>query len=128
NQAGVAKGHYGETDVQALHQWMAAQLRQEGAAIDDWRYCPFHPDATNPAYASAHPWRKPAPGMLNDLMAHWPVNREHSLLVGDQPTDLAAATAAGTAAVPFAGGNLHNFLAPHLAAMTRKIKAGDPHA
>jgi histidinol-phosphate phosphatase family protein len=119
NQAGVAKGHYGEADVLALHQWMAAQLRQSGAAIDDWRYCPFHPDATNPAYASVHPWRKPAPGMLNDLMAHWPVNREHSLLVGDQPTDLAAAAAAGIAAVPFAGGNLHHFLAPHLAAMTR---------
>ncbi|WP_310473815.1 HAD-IIIA family hydrolase, partial [Sandarakinorhabdus sp.] len=101
NQAGVAKGHYGEADVQALHQWMAAQLRRAGASIDDWRYCPFHADATNPAYAGDHPWRKPAPGMLNDLMAHWPVNREHSLLVGDQPSDLAAAAAAGVAGVAF---------------------------
>jgi D-glycero-D-manno-heptose 1,7-bisphosphate phosphatase len=66
--------------------------------------------------------------MLKDLMAQWPVQREHSLLVGDQPTDLAAAAAAGIAAVPFAGGNLHHFLAPHLAAMTKQIKAGAPHA
>lgn len=128
NQAGVAKGHYGEADVQALHQWMAAQLRQSGAAIDDWRYCPFHPDATNPTYAGVHSWRKPAPGMLNDLMAHWPVQREHSLLVGDQPTDLAAAAAAGIAAVPFAGGNLHHFLTPHLTAMARQMKTGAPYA
>jgi histidinol-phosphate phosphatase family protein len=117
NQAGVAKGHYGEADVQALHLWMAAQLRQAGAAIDDWRYCPFHPDATDPAYARVHPWRKPAPGMLDDLMAQWPVRREHSLLVGDQPTDLAAAAGAGIAAVHFNGGNLHDFLAPRLAVM-----------
>jgi D-glycero-D-manno-heptose 1,7-bisphosphate phosphatase len=128
NQAGVAKGHYGEADVQALHQWMAAELRRVGAAIDDWRYCPFHPDATNPAYAGVHPWRKPAPGMLNDLMANWPVDRAHSLMVGDQPTDLAAAAAAGVAAVPFAGGNLHHFLAPRLAAMAGQMKTGAPHA
>ncbi|WP_310473792.1 HAD hydrolase-like protein, partial [Sandarakinorhabdus sp.] len=69
-------------------------------------------------------WRKPAPGMLNDLMAHWPVNREHSLLVGDQPSDLAAAAAAGVAGVAFAGGNLHHFLAPHLAAMARHSNSG----
>lgn len=124
NQAGVAKGLYGEADVQALHQWMAAELRRAGAAIDDWRYCPFHPDATVAAYAGLHAWRKPAPGMLNDLMAQWPVRREHSLMVGDQPTDLAAAAAAGIAAVQFGGGNLHSFLAPRLAAMANAAQLG----
>lgn len=115
NQAGVAKGHYGEADVLALHGWMAADLRHQGASIDDWRYCPFHPDAVVPAYAGVHPWRKPAPGMLLDLMAHWPVDRRRSLMVGDQPSDLAAAKAAGIAAMPFAGGNLLEALAPRLA-------------
>jgi histidinol-phosphate phosphatase family protein len=127
NQAGVAKGHYGEAEVQALHDWMAAELRRNGAAIDDWRYCPHHPDATEPAYRQLHPWRKPAPGMLNDLMAHWPVQRERSLLVGDQPTDLAAAEAAGIAAVRFGGGNLHDFLVPRLAAMVSSINENHPH-
>jgi D-glycero-D-manno-heptose 1,7-bisphosphate phosphatase len=117
NQAGVAKGHHSEADVQALHRWMAAQLRQVGAHVDDWRYCPFHVDATMPGYASAHPWRKPAPGMLIDLMAQWPVDRARSLMVGDQPSDLAAAAAAGIASLHFTGGNLHDALAPRLAAM-----------
>lgn len=117
NQAGVAKGHHSEADVQALHRWMAAELRRAGAHVDDWRYCPYHPDATVPGYAAVHPWRKPAPGMLNDLMAHWPVNRAHSLMVGDQPSDLAAAAAAGVASLHFTGGNLHAALAPRLAAM-----------
>lgn len=114
NQAGVARGLYSEADVQALHGWMAAQLRVAGAMIDDWRYCPFHPDAAVPAYARAHEWRKPGPGMLNDLMAHWPVDAARSLLVGDQPTDLAAAAAAGIRGFAFPGGNLAAFLAPLL--------------
>lgn len=128
NQAGVAKGRYGEADVQALHRWMADELRRNGAAVDDWRYCPYHPEATELAYRQLHPWRKPAPGMLNDLMAHWPIERERSLLVGDQPSDLAAAEAAGIAAVQFAGGNLHEFLAPQLAAMVSSMNQDHPHA
>ncbi len=107
NQAGVAKGHYTEQDVQALHQWMAAQLRLDGAHVDDWRYCPYHAEATVPAYRRHHPWRKPEPGMLLDLMQNWPVDKERSLMVGDQPSDLAAATAAGIPAQLFSGGNLN---------------------
>lgn len=117
NQAGVAKGHFGEAQVRTLHNWMGSQLRRAGAGIDDWRYCPFHPDATVPGYGCQHPWRKPAPGMLHDLMSNWPVQSEHSLMVGDQVTDLEAATAAGVAAVQFTGGNLRDFLAPKLAAL-----------
>jgi D,D-heptose 1,7-bisphosphate phosphatase len=127
NQAGVAKGHYSEKDVRALHQWMADELRRNGAAVDDWRYCPFHPEATDLAYRQLHPWRKPAPGMLTDLMSHWPVQRENSLLVGDQPTDMAAAQAAGISAVHFAGGNLHDFLAPRLAAIVSPMNQERPY-
>lgn len=125
NQAGVAKGHYGEADVLALHHWMGSQLRQTGAGIDDWRYCPFHPDATVTGYACQHPWRKPAPGMLHDLMTHWPVQAEHSLMVGDQASDLEAAAAAGIASVQFTGGNLKTFLTPKLAAISRAINKWD---
>lgn len=115
NQAGVAKGHYQESDVLALHRWMAGGLRSQGAHIDDWRYCPYHPDAVVAAYRQTHPWRKPEPGMLMDLIAHWPVNVERSLLVGDQPTDMAAAAAAGVASYCFSPGNLAQAIAPWLA-------------
>lgn len=115
NQAGVAKGHYCEADVVALHRWMARALHAQGASIDDWRYCLYHPEATVDAYRGAHCWRKPEPGMLNDLMAQWPVDGARSLLVGDQPTDLAAAKAAGVSGFQFTGGNLRDFVEPLLA-------------
>lgn len=121
NQAGVAKGYYDEADVQVLHRWMSDALRDCGAHIDDWRYCPYHAEATVAAYRQAHPWRKPQPGMLLDLMAHWPVERSRSLLVGDQPTDLDAAAAAGVAALKFGGGNLAEAIEPWI----DRLKSGE---
>ena len=47
------------------------------------------------AYRAAHDWRKPSPGMILDLMAHWPIAREKSLLIGDKASDIEAAKAAG---------------------------------
>jgi D,D-heptose 1,7-bisphosphate phosphatase len=114
NQAGVAKGHYIEDDVLALHRWMASQLRRHGAHVDDWRYCPYHIDAVVPAYRQDHTWRKPEPGMLLDLIAHWPVDVARSLMIGDQPSDMAAAAAVGVAAHRFTGGKLTAAVAPWL--------------
>jgi D-glycero-D-manno-heptose 1,7-bisphosphate phosphatase len=114
NQAGVARGFYTEDDVRELHVRMAAALREYGATIDDWRYCPYHPDAVIDYYRRAHPWRKPEPGMLLDLMEHWPVDRTRSLLIGDQQSDLAAAKAAGIEARQFLGGNLFKLSCSHL--------------
>ena len=106
NQAGVAKGKYQEGDVHLLHAHMQQQLAGIGAHIDDFRYCPYHPDAEIPRYKAISPMRKPAPGMLIDLMKQWPVDNARSFLIGDQPTDIAAAAGAGISGYLFKGGNL----------------------
>lgn len=109
NQAGVARGYYDEESVQSLHRWMTEQFRVVGAHIDDWRYCPYHPDGIVGTYRVEHSWRKPAPGMLLDLMARWPVDAAKSLMIGDQASDMAAAHAAGIPGARFLGGDLNNF-------------------
>jgi D-glycero-D-manno-heptose 1,7-bisphosphate phosphatase len=115
NQSGVARGFFTERDLRVLHDWMCTELAAQGARIDDIRYCPHHPEGSIEGYLEDHHWRKPSPGMIHDLMKHWPVRREGSFVIGDRPTDLEAAKAAGLPAFLFAGGDLDDFVASAIA-------------
>jgi D,D-heptose 1,7-bisphosphate phosphatase len=116
NQSGVARGYYDEAAVRDLLDWMEDEARRAGGTIDDTRYCPFHEEAAVPAYRQASDWRKPAPGMLLDLIRAWELDPARCVMIGDQPTDMEAATAAGVRGYLFRGGNLLEFVQPILAA------------
>jgi len=121
NQSGVARGYFTAESVESLHAWMLETLAGEGARIDDVRYCPYHPEGTVGRYARHSDWRKPAAGMVIDLMQHWPVELSASFLVGDKPSDVATAQAAGIPGFLFPGGDLDAFIAQCLFEMQRLL-------
>lgn len=110
NQSGIARGLYKEEEMHALHDFMKNELGRNGAHVDDIRFCPFHPDGNISEFRRVSDWRKPGAGMILDLMQHWPVDRQASMLIGDKDTDIQAAAAAGIRGLKFSGGNLADFV------------------
>lgn len=95
NQSGIARGFYSEADLAQLMDWVTDTIREHGGTIEDWRYCPIHPDARIARYRGHSPDRKPEPGMILDLLKRWEIRPEHCVLYGDQASDMQAAIAAG---------------------------------
>jgi len=90
NQGGVALGYLTKIDAEAL---VADVARMIGAA--SWTCCPHHPKGTQKWFAKDCPRRKPAPGMLLDLMRRLGFHASKTIYVGDMDSDREAAKAAG---------------------------------
>nr|WP_246548182.1 HAD-IIIA family hydrolase [Ancylobacter oerskovii] len=110
NQAGVARGRYDEAAVLAFHRAMQGQLADIGGHIDALEYCPHHVEGTVEAYRRDCRRRKPGPGMIEDLLAAWPVDAARSVMLGDTEADMQAAAAAGIRGVRYQGGSVLDLL------------------
>ncbi|MFZ5888318.1 MAG: HAD-IIIA family hydrolase [Chloroflexota bacterium] len=96
NQGGVAWGFISAQDALRL---MADVARKVGG-VAAWRFCPHDARAAGKPnareeYAIPCGCRKPAPGMLIDLMDALGVTPEETVFVGDRDEDRLAAQAAG---------------------------------
>ena len=95
NQAGVARGLYDEAAVDAVHRRLAELLAGAGVRLDAVLHCPHHPEGTVPGYARRCRCRKPGPGMLEAAVGRLGLDLAASYLIGNHPTDVGAAVAAG---------------------------------
>lgn len=95
NQAGVARGYYGMDDVEAVHRYLTAKLAEQGARIDLYLYCPYHPDGIVEGFSRYSEDRKPGPGMARAAAEALDLDLGASWMVGDRPEDIAMALAVG---------------------------------
>lgn len=95
NQSGIARGYYSEAQYQALTDAMQQALADAGAAVDAVYHCPHHPKGKVAELAIDCDCRKPAPGMILRAAKELNLSLADSILVGDKPSDIEAARAAG---------------------------------
>lgn len=95
NQSGIARGLYGEPELQALGATLDAHLQGLGVRLAAIEYCPHLPDAPVAAYACACDCRKPGPGMILRAAKALQLDLAASILFGDKPSDVEAARRAG---------------------------------
>jgi D,D-heptose 1,7-bisphosphate phosphatase len=99
NQAGVARGYFDEAFVQEAHAHLEAVMREGGAEIAGFYYCPHHVQATVERYRVTCDCRKPAPGMFLRAARELDLDLARSYAVGDRWHDVQAAQAAGASAI-----------------------------
>jgi D-glycero-D-manno-heptose 1,7-bisphosphate phosphatase len=95
NQAGVARGLFTEDFVKITNEHLQTTLRQKGAYIDNFYYCPHHPTEGIGIYLQPCNCRKPAPGMLFNAAQELNIDLTRSYLVGDRFRDMEAGKKVG---------------------------------
>lgn len=96
NQAGIARGYYPASAVEALHHWVQDELAAHGIGLSGIYYCPHHPDFGEIRQCGC---RKPQSGMLLQAASELALDLSQSWIIGDQMSDAAAGLHAGTKAV-----------------------------
>ena len=91
NQAGIAKGYFGEDDFFLLHKKIKEYLSKKNIYLNDVKYCPFHPNAIIKKYKKKSLFRKPGNLMIKQVIKEWDIDLKKSLMIGDNVTDKFAA-------------------------------------
>lgn len=90
NQAGVARGYYTCEEVEKLHEFMNGKLKEHGAWIDGFFYCPHHPEHGVGIYKKNCRCRKPGIGLFEMAQEKFAVDKSHSYMIGDKMIDVQA--------------------------------------
>lgn len=88
NQGGVGAGYLTELVLCEMHLVLFERLKYEGVKISSIKSCKHKPDAGCEC-------RKPKPGMLVSIAHRFQIDLPSSIMIGNDPTDVAAGVAAG---------------------------------
>jgi D-glycero-D-manno-heptose 1,7-bisphosphate phosphatase len=89
NQAGLARGKFGEGQMEAVHRSFVDLFRAKGIEFDAVEYCPHHPDGSVHKYRADCGCRKPSTGMAEKVLAALEMPSSYTMwIVGDKMTDV----------------------------------------
>ncbi|SDH25483.1 D-glycero-D-manno-heptose 1,7-bisphosphate phosphatase [Pseudomonas flavescens] len=86
NQSGIARGYYSLAILESMHTQLRELVAEQGGEVGLIVHCPHGPD-------EGCDCRKPKPGMLRQIAAHYAVPLSGIWFVGDSGSDLKAAQA-----------------------------------
>ena len=95
NQSGIARGKFSENFVKETHHYLQKILARDGAHLDDFFFCPHHPEAGIAPYRKICNCRKPAPGLLHEAAARHQLDLSKSYVIGDKLIDVELAQRVG---------------------------------
>ena len=98
NQSGLARGLVDEAALWAMHQKLRKLVAAAGGCVNQIVYCPHGPD-------DGCDCRKPRPGLLQQIGAHFEHDMAGVPVVGDSLRDLKAAQAIGARPILVRTGN-----------------------
>lgn len=81
NQSGIGRGHYSEDDFRTLTTFMLESLKKEGILITSVHYCKHAPEENCAC-------RKPATGMVDEILSKHRIDLSNSWLIGDKQSDI----------------------------------------
>jgi D-glycero-D-manno-heptose 1,7-bisphosphate phosphatase len=99
NQAGIALGYFTESDMAAFHEALRGRVRELGARIDAFYYCPHFEPVNVPSGVAPCACSKPAPGMLIEAASDFGLSLSGSFMIGDKTSDVAAGGVVGCTTV-----------------------------
>ena len=98
NQSGLARGYFGLAELQEMHDELRRRVAALGGRLDTIVWCPHGP-------GRGCDCRKPAPGMLLELLNRFEADPAKTPFVGDSLRDMQAAVAANCQPVLVKTGN-----------------------
>jgi D-glycero-D-manno-heptose 1,7-bisphosphate phosphatase len=100
NQAGLAKGRFNGTEMEAVHRRFVSAFGEEGVAFDAVEYCPHHPEGTVAALRRACGCRKPGTELAEAILRRLRVPDScPRFVVGDKMSDVSMGIRLGAATV-----------------------------
>jgi len=81
NQSGIGRGYYTQEAFDLLTDWMLAALEKKSIYIEMVQHCHHAPEEKCGC-------RKPATGMVDEILKHYNIDLLHSWMIGDKQSDI----------------------------------------